>query len=187
MAVATTLAIGAAVGGITSMVGAQVKKNEAKKDLYGGFSIEDCEYAQEQLWIMDFNEEDLFKTMTPTEAKDSTFLEAIKPQLLIDTLAFTITDFEWSPDGKKIAFDHQPNPFIVSFMKSDISDSDSARGFLSGGTVGSQAKVSRSKWDSFSEIHNFLASVDLPELEFPNITIFLNAHPPTTHNALHSS
>jgi len=33
MAVATTLAIGAAVGGITSMVGAQVKKNEAKKQM----------------------------------------------------------------------------------------------------------------------------------------------------------
>ena len=33
MAVATTLAIGAAVGGITKMVGAQVKKNEAKKQM----------------------------------------------------------------------------------------------------------------------------------------------------------
>jgi len=33
MAVATTLAIGAAVGGITSMVGAQVQKNEAKKQM----------------------------------------------------------------------------------------------------------------------------------------------------------
>ena len=33
MAVGTTLAIGAAVGGITSMVGAQVQKNEAKKQM----------------------------------------------------------------------------------------------------------------------------------------------------------
>lgn len=33
MAVATTLAIGAAVGGITSMVGAQVQKNEAKRQM----------------------------------------------------------------------------------------------------------------------------------------------------------
>ncbi len=33
MAVATTLAIGAAVGGITKMVGAQVQKNEAKKQM----------------------------------------------------------------------------------------------------------------------------------------------------------
>ena len=33
MAIATTLAITAAVGGITSMVGAQVKKNEAKKQM----------------------------------------------------------------------------------------------------------------------------------------------------------
>jgi hypothetical protein len=33
MAVATTLALTAAVGGITSMVGAQVKKNEAKKQM----------------------------------------------------------------------------------------------------------------------------------------------------------
>jgi len=33
MAVATTLAIGAAIGGITSMVGAQVQKNEAKRQM----------------------------------------------------------------------------------------------------------------------------------------------------------
>lgn len=33
MAVATTLAIGAAVGGITKMVGAQVKKNQAKEQM----------------------------------------------------------------------------------------------------------------------------------------------------------
>ena len=33
MAVATTLAIGAAVGGITKMVGAQVAKNAAKEEM----------------------------------------------------------------------------------------------------------------------------------------------------------
>lgn len=34
---------------------------------------------------------------------------------------FTITSFVISPDGKHIAFGHQPDPLINSFLKSDIS------------------------------------------------------------------
>lgn len=99
----------------------QSKKHKTKKDLYGGYAIEDTEYGQNQLWLMDFKEEDLFRILTPTESKDTTLSKAMAPQLLIDSKEFTINGFAWSPDGKKIAFDHQPDPFILSWMKSDIS------------------------------------------------------------------
>lgn len=39
----------------------------------------------------------------------------------MDSVDFTITGFSWSPDGKKIAFNHQPDPLINSRSKSDIS------------------------------------------------------------------
>lgn len=50
MAVATTLAIGAAVGGITKMVGAQVQKNEAKKQMESeAAKANDAKMALEEL------------------------------------------------------------------------------------------------------------------------------------------
>lgn len=50
MAVATTLAIGAAVGGITKLVGAQVQKNEAKKQMESeAAKANDAKMALEEL------------------------------------------------------------------------------------------------------------------------------------------
>jgi len=54
-------------------------------------------------------------------AKDSVYKESLKPTLLLGDSSLTITDFLWSPDGSQIAINHQPNSFILSFMKSDIS------------------------------------------------------------------
>jgi dipeptidyl aminopeptidase/acylaminoacyl peptidase len=45
---------------------------------------------------------------------------------LLDSVNYTVTNFLWSPDGTKIAFNHQPDPFITSFIKSDISILDVA-------------------------------------------------------------
>ncbi len=53
-----------------------------------------------------------------------------------------------------------------------ISFAESVIGFLCGGIVGNQAKVSRSKCANLLSVDNFLASVDLPEPEFPKMIIF---------------
>lgn len=34
---------------------------------------------------------------------------------------FTVSGFDWSPDGKQIAFNRQPNPLINSSIHSDIA------------------------------------------------------------------
>ncbi len=44
----------------------------------------------------------------------------------MEETTFSINNFLWSPDGKKIAFTHQPDPLRNTFFKSDISVYDVA-------------------------------------------------------------
>ena len=48
-------------------------------------------------------------------------IEWPKAKPLLDSVDFTIRNFAWSPDGKKIAFTHTPDPLINSFFNADIS------------------------------------------------------------------
>ena len=61
--------------------------------------------------------------------------EARKARQLIQDTEFHINDFRWSPDGKKIAIEHQPDPLINTFFKADISiydiESESLTGLVS--------------------------------------------------------
>lgn len=97
------------------------KEEKEKKEKFGGFEVEDSEYNLNQLWIINFNPDQLHKTPLPEQMKDSVLMENSKPKLLIASAEFSVNNFKWSPDGQKIAFGHQPNPFIMSFMKADIS------------------------------------------------------------------
>ncbi len=97
------------------------KEEKEEKEKYGGFAVEDVNYSLNQLWIIDFNPEQFHKMLLPQQMKDSVFMEKSKPKLLIETAEFSVNNFKWSPDGQKIAFGHQPNPFIISFLKEDIS------------------------------------------------------------------
>ncbi len=97
------------------------KKDKEKEDKYGGFEIEDKEFSFDQLWVIPFAQKNLNHYPLPAEKKDSILNKLSEAILLIDSAEFTITDFLWSPDGKYIAFNHQPDPILISFMKSDIS------------------------------------------------------------------
>jgi len=97
------------------------KETESRKEKYGGFAIEDQEYSLNQLWIVDFDPDLVGRDLLPQEKEDSVFMESIKPKLLMDSVEFSVNGFEWSPDGKMIAFEHQPDPILISFMKRDIS------------------------------------------------------------------
>lgn len=102
------------------------KEDKKREDRYGSFAVEDEEYKFTRLKIIDFDPEYLEYFPLPCYEKDSakkaelchTFPES---ESLIDSVDFTITSFEWSPDGKMIVFNHQPDPLINSFFKSDIS------------------------------------------------------------------
>jgi len=94
------------------------KKREKK---YGEFAVEDAEFLLDELWIIDFDADLLGYNPLPSELEDSVFKSKFVGEKLIADSTYTITDFQWSPDGKKIAFSHQPDPIINSFLKSDIS------------------------------------------------------------------
>ncbi|SHI77354.1 S9 family peptidase [Aquimarina spongiae] len=102
------------------------KEEEKREDKYGGFAVEDAEYSLRQIWVADFNPALLTQMPLPEQIKDTVYSEKLKAKLLIDSVAFSINSFKWSPDGQKIAFGHQPNPTINGFFKADISIYDIA-------------------------------------------------------------
>jgi dipeptidyl aminopeptidase/acylaminoacyl peptidase len=102
------------------------KEEKKRKEKYGGFAVEDEEYNLNQIWVADFKPAQLNQKLRPDQLKDTVYAEKLKAKLLLDSAAFSINRFKWSPDGKKIALEHQPDPLINSFFKADISIYDIA-------------------------------------------------------------
>ena len=94
---------------------------DEREDKYGGYAVEDEEYSMNEIWLMDFRPDLLNVNPLPDEDSDSLYNEAIKAHLLLDSAEFSVNDFEWSPDGKYLAIEHQPDPLRNSFFKADIS------------------------------------------------------------------
>jgi dipeptidyl aminopeptidase/acylaminoacyl peptidase len=83
-------------------------KTEAAKERdkkYGEFEEVDAEYRMTHLHVIDVD---------PTAAQPS------KPRRLT-TGAFTVGGYDWSPDGKSIAFDHRIDPNLANSHSADIS------------------------------------------------------------------
>lgn len=107
----------------------KTKKDREKK--FGSFEADDKEFVLSHLWQIDFDplrpepsERPCYETVDSLKAKAGC-IERPKATRITDG-AFTVTGFSVSPDGKKIAFSHQPDPLINSFVKSDISVVDVA-------------------------------------------------------------
>jgi dipeptidyl aminopeptidase/acylaminoacyl peptidase len=82
-----------------------------RKSLYGEFAVEDQEYRQSHLWLLEVDP----ARWTPDTAA------AVKPTRLTEGTNFTVVAFAWSPDGTRIAYQHQHDPLITSGFTSDIS------------------------------------------------------------------
>lgn len=83
-------------------------KPEAAKERdkkYGEFQVVDTDYRMTHLHVLDVD---------PAAAKPAT------PKRLTSG-DFTVGSFNWSPDGKAIAFDHQVDPNIANSATADIS------------------------------------------------------------------
>ena len=87
------------------------KELEAREKQYGSFEVEDAEYRLRHLWTI------AVELDGEPEARQITSGDA-----------FTVGSFRWSPDGKKIAFDHRPDPLINSSTEADISILDVTSG-----------------------------------------------------------
>lgn len=102
------------------------KEKKATEKRYGGFAFDDEEYTLSHLWQVDFIPFMRNPTELPCYEKSDSLkdkagcLDWPKPKQLTKG-DFTVTTFKVSPDGKQIAYNHQPNPLINSFLKSDIS------------------------------------------------------------------
>ena len=112
----------------------QEKEDKTKKDRekrYGAYETDDKDFTLSHLWQIDFNPEMLDPSERPCyETADSLKVKAgcidlPKAQRLTEG-KFTVTSYITSPDGNKVAFTHQPDPLINSFIKSDISFVDIA-------------------------------------------------------------
>lgn len=103
------------------------KADKNRKERYGAYETDDEEFKLRWLYKMAFQPELADPSALPCyDAKDEEAqawdcLEFPEVEALIDSVEFTISNFKWSPDGKKIAVQHQPDPLINSFFNSDIS------------------------------------------------------------------
>jgi len=82
----------------------QSKELKGREKQYGKFQVEDAEYRMTHLWLV---------AVEPGKTPEA--------KRLTSGTDFTVDGFAWSPDGKKIAFGHRPDPLINSRPKSDIS------------------------------------------------------------------
>jgi dipeptidyl aminopeptidase/acylaminoacyl peptidase len=110
------------------------KSFKSTKERYGAWGVEGEEYKLAHLWVLSYNYDSIQAmsllpcyTRTDTAGKplsgDCPLLP--KPQRLTQG-NFTVTSFEWSPDGSHIAYDRQPDPLINSSIHSDIALLDMA-------------------------------------------------------------
>ncbi|MEM9847445.1 MAG: S9 family peptidase, partial [Bacteroidota bacterium] len=103
----------------------QEKAQKVRREKYGAFEEDDAEYELSWLYIIDFAPDFAIK-LPCYDKKDSTAQawtcqEMPKATAIIDSVDYTIRNFQWSPDGKQIAFTHTPDPLINSFFDADIS------------------------------------------------------------------
>jgi dipeptidyl aminopeptidase/acylaminoacyl peptidase len=107
-----------------------VNKKEREKK-YGAYETDDKEFTLSHLWTLDFkpdmsdpSEFPCYETTDSLKVKAGC-IELPKPQRLTEG-KFTVTSFSISPDGKTVAFNHQPDPLITTSLRADISTIDLA-------------------------------------------------------------
>lgn len=100
--------------------------NKQREKRYGGFETDDKDFTLSHLWQIDFNpgqrdpsELPCYVTADSLKA-NAGCIEWPKATRLTEG-DFTVVGFSISPDGNKLAINHQPDPIINSFLKMDIS------------------------------------------------------------------
>ncbi len=112
------------------------KKEKGREERFGKFAVDDQEFRRSWLYQIDFDPDRLQPQDFPCYEKIDSSLQKWpcvhwpKAVALIDSVDFTIRQFDVSPDGKTIAITHAPNPLINSFLDADISLFDIATGEL---------------------------------------------------------
>ncbi|HEX8059313.1 MAG TPA: S9 family peptidase [Cyclobacteriaceae bacterium] len=116
------------------------KKEREKK--YGAYETDDKEFTLSHLWTLEFKPD----MPDPSELSlaDSVRIKEFPKLVRLTDGKFTVTAFAVSPDGKSVAFNHQPDPLINSSVHSNISVIDLADRKIS-------AVISNPSNDSFQD------------------------------------
>ncbi len=85
---------------------------EAQSKKYGDFAIEDQEYRLSHLWLQDLPP----RLAASPEAAACDLPEPVR----LTGGEFHIGDFDWSPDGTRIAVQRADNPTILGYVTTDI-------------------------------------------------------------------
>ncbi|MEM8894835.1 MAG: S9 family peptidase [Bacteroidota bacterium] len=97
---------------------------KSREDQFGKYAVEDKEIIQSQLFYISFDPTDIPQPdLLPCDKSYTTVTCISLPESvqLTNDLSYTISNFDWSPDGSKIAFEHRPSTAISDFIQADIS------------------------------------------------------------------
>jgi dipeptidyl aminopeptidase/acylaminoacyl peptidase len=101
------------------------KTFKQSKEKYGSFSVEGEEYRLSHLWILNFNIDSVFNAgLLPCNRSDSLSKDPcfeLPKATRLSSGNYTIGRYEWSPDGKNIAFTRLPDPLINSSVHADVA------------------------------------------------------------------
>lgn len=114
---------------------AESKEAKAEKEKYGAFGVEGTEYRLSHLWLLNVDLDSVKNagSLPCYESKDSSMKKPCWTMPKAKRLTsgnFTVGGFDWSPDGRQIAFTRQPNPLINSGIYADIVLVDPATGSM---------------------------------------------------------
>jgi dipeptidyl aminopeptidase/acylaminoacyl peptidase len=93
---------------VFAMTDPQSDARKQQSERYGEFTPDDEDWRLTHLWLVEVVPDSIPKPARLTEG------------------AFTVNGYAWSPDGTRIAIDHQPDPLIESGIHGDISIVDVA-------------------------------------------------------------
>ena len=105
-----------------TMTEAQDSTMKTREEQFGAFQIEDADYRMTHLWVVDVDPDAQLaqrESYCPEDPDDCP--KSHEPRRLTGGDTLTVTDFAWSPQGDVLSIEHQVDPSIISFMKSDIS------------------------------------------------------------------
>lgn len=97
---------------------------KSREERFGKYAVEDQEIEQNHLFYIAFDAANIPQPhLVYCDKADSTSACATLPESiqLTSDLSYTVRDFDWSPDGDKIAFSHQPSTAIPDFMNADLA------------------------------------------------------------------